>query len=166
MKIDLYIFFTQNLYFVNKFSKVCKDIVHFHNLFFHLSSINEDKFLIIFDTSAQNWLTVSKPPSKGQLSFSLTTFFLSVTNSWKLKLFKGGVNIISIIGGATLFIILKSSVTKNLLVICDVYIPIFLPSISASELISSSKIILSKNSCALFIMLLDVPERNAQISGQ
>ena len=51
------IFFKQNLYFLNKFYKVCKDIMYISMTeSFDLKSFNEeDEFLVAFGTIVQSW---------------------------------------------------------------------------------------------------------------
>ena len=142
--------------------------VYFHNFNFDINSINEDKFFRVSGTSAQKY------PEMGitiAYSFQVTfdSFFLSVSNSWKFlgqKLFTQGVNILSIIEEAKLFIILKRSAIKTWIFHWWFLVLILLPSISGNVLILSSKTILSERSYSYFIMLLGVLEQNLKISRQ
>ena len=144
--------------------------VYFHNLVFYLNYINDDEFLIVctlhenclrntgkygpektpyLDTFHTVVVQVSKARDNNNLQFPghiCQFFFLSVANSWKFlwsKSLMRGLNVLNIIRGAKLFLYLTSSVVKSWIFRWWFVMSIFLPSISANELILSSKITLS-----------------------
>ena len=145
-------------------------IVYFHNLVFYLNYINDDEFLIVctlrenclrntgkygpektpyLDTFYTVVVQVSKARDNNNLQFPghICQFFFSLCCKFLkvslVKIVDRGINVLHIIRGVKLFLYLASSVIKSWIFRWWFVMSIFLPSISANELILSSKITLS-----------------------